>query len=86
MDMTLRYKIIFKSSETIAEDQKLKEFVIAKFKQFGGKDLLSFVTNVTCDKNRMEIIIADKKKEFDVHASLFLCGKFGNVECCFVSE
>lgn len=86
MKTILKYKAVFKSEKTIVDDEKLRDFVISRIKQFGGHFLLSTIYEVICSKNSVEIAINDKKRKFDVHASLFLCGKVGNMECCFVSE
>lgn len=86
MKAVLKYKAVFKAVDATVDDEKLRDFVISRIKQFGGRFLLSTVSDVRCSRNCVEIAISDKKREFDVHASLFLCGRIGNAECCFVSE
>lgn len=86
MKAILKYKAVFKTEKTVLDDERLRDFVISRIKQFGGRFLLSTVSEIVCNKNRVEIAIEDKKREFDIHASLFLCGRVGNAECCFLSE
>lgn len=86
MKTILKYKAVFKVEKAVVESEKIREFVVSRIKQFGGRALLSAISKVVCSGNRVEIAIEDKKRKFDVHASLFLCGRIGNAEGGFVSE